>query len=102
LYEYYRIPTGANVKLLELNFHGTELGVYSDDNTFRTLRCSADYLTNPDLNDKKLIKEFTNMSNVKQILYLRANKSDFTMPYGKVTDRIVWTENNAYNLDDIE
>ena len=102
LYEYYRIPTGANVKLLELNFHDTELGVYSDDNTFRTLRCSADYLTNPDLNDKKLIKEFTNMSNVKQILYLRANQSDFTMPASKVTDRIVWTENNAYNLDDIE
>ena len=93
LYEYYKLPEGVEVKLLELNYHDTELGVYSSDNTFRTLKCASNQLYNTDY-ESKLIEEFPNITDVKQILYVRGNKSFYNMPAtsGGYNDRIIWTE----------
>ena len=93
LYEYYKLPEGVNVKLMELNFHDTELGIYADNNTFTTIKCAPQMLNNFDYASKHL-QTFENITDVKQILYLRANQSAFTMPASSanLTDRIVWKD----------
>ncbi|MBR6495767.1 MAG: hypothetical protein IKT28_01480, partial [Rikenellaceae bacterium] len=89
LYEYYKLPEGVNVKLLELNFHDTELAIYADDNTFRTIKCSPSNLNNFDYDSKLTTDVIENMTGVKQIIYVRSSKSAFTMPTSN-PDRIVW------------
>ena len=96
LYEYYRMPNGANIKLLHMNHHDTELAVYADDNTFRTIKCAPWQLNNSDFDSKLTAPAITDVKDVQQIIYLRSNISMFYMPAtsGGYNDRIVWTEDN--------
>jgi hypothetical protein len=86
-YKYYEIPSGANIKLMELNIHDTELGIYADDNTFRTLKCSPKNLLNTDY-QSKCIQVFENITDVVDLQYVVA-KYPATID---TSDRIVWTE----------
>ena len=96
LYEYYKVPSGANIKFVHMNHHDTELAVYAEDNTFRTIKCAPWELNNDDFNSKLTAPAIEGITNVQQIIYLRSNISMFYMPAtsGGYNDRIVWTENN--------
>ena len=87
LYEYFKLPEGVNVKLMELNKHDTELGIYADDNTFRTLKCSPSNIINTDFASKE-IQVWNNITNVVDLEYFVKSWSDITG--NSTSDRIIW------------
>ncbi len=81
LYKFYEYPAGTTIKFLNHNPQCTELGVYTSDNTFRTLKVNAQTINSENYSEK-VIGEITDLKDVIDMKYVYANHvTDFA--FGK-------------------